>query len=74
MAGTSLRVVRSPLAPKMTMTNGGRTRSGFGVGPEVLFLADGTSEGAVAGLMAGYNGRFRLFRGHYEPWPLERWL
>ena len=23
--------------------------------------------------MAGYNDIFRLFRGHYEPWPRERW-
>ena len=50
-------MVRSPLAPKMTMTNGGRTRDGGGVAFGV---------GAV-GLMIDRNGRFRLFRGHYEP-------
>ena len=62
-----MRVVRSPLAPKMTMTKGGKMRSGFAEGPLDVFLLEGTRVGAVAGLMAGNNGRFRLFRGHYEP-------
>jgi hypothetical protein len=36
-------------------------------GPVEVFLPKGARAGAVAGLMAESNDRFRLFRGHYEP-------
>ena len=60
-------MVRSPLAPKMTMTKGGKIRSALAEGPVEVFLPKGARAGAVAGLMAESNDRFRLFRGHYEP-------
>jgi len=54
--------VRSPLAPKMTMTNGGSMRDGGGVAFGV----------GATGFMIDRNGRFRRFRGHYEPLRREK--